>query len=213
VSRQVLEAIARVLRLDDAEQAQLMRLAEPRLTRSRAGADWVGPLDPGLARMLRTIDHVPALVLGRHGEILARTELLPLVLGAKLPVGANFIRWLLTDPDARMRIVNWPEFAAGSVAGIRGEISRRPDAHRLRQLVNEPTADDPDIARWWDDYSVRDYASVRKRIQHPLCSEPWSSTSTCSPHRTTPTSNSSSTPANRTRERLRQSQRLPSAGK
>ncbi|GGJ59827.1 hypothetical protein GCM10010121_083080 [Streptomyces brasiliensis] len=26
---------------------------------------------------------------------------------------------------------------------------------------------DPDVARWWDDHAVRDYASVTKRIQHP----------------------------------------------
>jgi hypothetical protein len=26
---------------------------------------------------------------------------------------------------------------------------------------------DPDVARWWDDHTVRDYASVRKRIAHP----------------------------------------------
>ncbi len=34
-------------------------------------------------------------------------------------------------------------------------------------MLDELCASDPDVARWWDDHSVRDDASVAKRIQHP----------------------------------------------
>ena len=50
---------------------------------------------------------------------------------------------------------------------MRREIARRPYDHRLTALVDELRATDSDVARWWDDHTVRDYASVTKLLQHP----------------------------------------------
>ncbi|WP_148613395.1 helix-turn-helix transcriptional regulator [Nocardioides rubriscoriae] len=164
----VLDALARALRLDDIERAHLRDLAAPAVRR-RAHATWESQqqADPGLLRLMTTLDHVPTLLLGRRGEVLARNALLPAVLGTTLPPGDSLLRWLFLDPGARERIVNWADFAAAAVGALRYETGRHPHDRRLAELVADLRAHDPDVARWWDDHGVTDRTSVAKQIAHP----------------------------------------------
>lgn len=166
VSESVLSALTRALRLNDVEAAHLRDLAAP-ASRTRRPAPEVQRPDPGLLRLAATLDHVPVLLLGRRSEVLAHDALLEAVLGRALPPGSSFMDYLFRDPLARERIVNWAEFGARSVAAMRMEVGRRPDDQRLLAAVRDLRRTDPDVARWWDDHTVRDYASVPKRIAHP----------------------------------------------
>ncbi len=74
--------------------------------------------------MTSTLDHVPVLLLGHRGEVLARNALLQAVLGRPLEPGTSFTRYLFQDPTARTRIINWPVFASASVAALRRETAR-----------------------------------------------------------------------------------------
>jgi transcriptional regulator with XRE-family HTH domain len=165
LSDDVLDALARALRLDEAELTHLRDLAAPAPRRST----WEvrQRADPGLLRLLTTLDHVPALLLGRRGTVLARNGLLVAVLGTDLPPGSSFTDWLFLAPDARDRIVNWPDFAAAAVGAMRMELGRHPDDRGLRAGVEALLAADPDVERWWDDQGVTDRTSVEKRIAHP----------------------------------------------
>jgi transcriptional regulator with XRE-family HTH domain len=167
VTEDVLEALARALRLDDVERAHLRDLAAP--TARRRGPGWEIPqrADPGLLRVMTALDDVPVLLLGRRSEVLARNGLLTAVLGTAMEPGTSFVRWLFLDPAARGRITNWSDFAAASVGALRFEVGRHPDDRRLSALVEELRAGDPDVARWWDDHGVADRTSVTKRIAHP----------------------------------------------
>jgi hypothetical protein len=107
------------------------------------------------------------LLLGQRGEVLARNALLQAVLGHPLLPGSSFTDYLFREPIARKRIVNWADFAASSVATMRMELGRHPEDQLLAAAVEQLRRTDPDVARWWDDHTVRDYASVRKRIAHP----------------------------------------------
>jgi transcriptional regulator with XRE-family HTH domain len=167
VSADVIEALATALRLNDAERLHLRELAGPALSRA-AAVDWPQRLDPSLVRMLATLEHAPALVLGRRGDVLGRTELAVAVLGEPFVAGSSFTRWLLQSPNARERIINWSAFASASVAALRGEVGRHPHDTTLRNLIDDVCHQDPQIAGWWADHAVRDYQSVSKRIQHPL---------------------------------------------
>ena len=167
VSDEVLDALARALRLDEVEPAHLRDLAAPASRRRAAPSGAPQRPDPGLLRMMGSLDHRPVLLLGHRGDVLARNALLSAVLGRPLQPGTSFIRYLFQDPSARERIVNWADFASASVAGLRRETGRRPHDRRLTALVDELRGTDPDVARWWDDHPVRDYASVAKRIAHP----------------------------------------------
>lgn len=169
VSDEVLAALARALRLDDVEHAHLRDLAAPTSRHHTAGTTGTAPqrADPGLLRLMAALDHLPVLLLGQRTDVLARNALLPAVLGRPLEPGASFARYLFQDPVARERIVNWSDFAAATVAGLRRQSGRSPHDRRLRALLEDLRAADPDVARWWDDHTVRDYASVTKRIAHP----------------------------------------------
>jgi len=166
ITESVLGALGRALQLDDVELAHLRDLAAPR-TRRRVG--WVAGQqpDPGLLRVMTALDDVPVLLLGRRGEVLAGNHLLAAVLGTRLEPGSSFLRWLFLDPQARERIVNWSDFAAAAVGGLRLEVGRHPDDRRLGALISELRSADADVARWWDDHDVTDRTSVTKRIAHP----------------------------------------------
>jgi hypothetical protein len=94
VSTEVLDALARVLRLDEVERAHLHDLAAPapRRPAGRVGAAQ-GP-DPGLLRVMATQDHVPVLLLGRRAEVLAHNALLSAVLGRSFGPGTSFMQYL-----------------------------------------------------------------------------------------------------------------------
>ena len=166
VGPDVLDALARALRLDDVERAHLRDLAAPS-ARRRSVAEAPQRAAPGLLRILTALDHVPALLLGRRGEVLATNRLLGAVLGTAFEPGSSFVRWLFVDPLARERIVNWADFAAGAVGGLRYETGRHPHDRRLAALVTDLRRRVPEVARWWDDHGVTDRTSLTKRIAHP----------------------------------------------
>lgn len=167
ISDGVLDALARALRLDDVEHAHLRDLAAPTESRRAGGPEAPQRPDPGLLRLMTTLDAVPVLLLGRRSDVLAHNALLRAVLGRDLEPGTSFVRYLFEDPDARVRIVNWARFAASSIGALRRETGRRPHDRRLTALIDGLRASDPDAARWWSDHTVRDHASVAKRIDHP----------------------------------------------
>lgn len=167
VSGEVLDALARALRLDEVESAHLRDLAAPAPHRRGHPPDTVQRPDPGLLRLMTALDHLPVLLLGHRGEVLARNGLLRAVLGRPLEPGTSFVRYLFLDALARDRIVNWAVFAQASVAALRREAGRRPHDRLLTALVDDLRAADADVARWWADQAVRDYASVAKQIRHP----------------------------------------------
>ena len=63
--------------------------------------------------------------------------------------------------------------AQATVAALRREAGRRPHDAQLLALIDELRAADVDVARWWSDHAVRDYASVAKRIRHPAAGDLW----------------------------------------
>lgn len=164
---QMVDALARALHLDDVERAHLRDLAAPSLGRRSAVPEAPQRPEPGMLRLLATLDHVPALLLGRRSEVLAANLLVRAVLGTPMQPGTSFVRWLLLEPQARQRIANWDDFAAASVGALRFELGRRPGDVRLQRLVAELCSSDPEVAAWWDDQRVTFRTSLVKRIAHP----------------------------------------------
>jgi transcriptional regulator with XRE-family HTH domain len=167
VSEAVLDALSRALRLTSAEQAHLRRLAAPAAA-PRGHSEAPQRADPGMLRLMTALDHQPVLLLGHRGDILASNHLLHAVLGRAFAAGDSFTVFMFRDPLARERIVNWSEFASASVAGLRREAGERPHDVRLRRLIEELRAADPDVDKWWRDQRILEYASVDKRIAHPI---------------------------------------------
>jgi transcriptional regulator with XRE-family HTH domain len=172
VSAAVLDAVARVLRLDATEHAHLRALAGP--TRARPAALTPQRVRPGLLRVLETLDDVPTLVLGRRMDVLATNALARAfyVDFNALPVrDRNMVRYLFTDANAREFYDDWSTTARRVVASLRRYAGSHPHDPQLNELVGELAVNDPDFRRWWAEHDVytRDHGS--KRYHHPIVGE------------------------------------------
>ena len=167
VTDDVLHALSRALRLDDIERAHLRDLAAPTTRQRWAEPERAARADPGMLRLMGALDHVPVLLLGRRSTVLARNALLTAVLSSSMEPGSSFARWLFLEPDARTRIVNWPDFAAAAVGALRYEQGRHPRDRRLAEHIDELRRRDTDVDGWWTDQRVTDRTSLTKRIDHP----------------------------------------------
>lgn len=101
-SPQVLDAIARVLQLDDAEARYLRELAVPPPPSRRRGAaerkaEQVSPI---LERLLLGLREQPAFVLGRYLDVLAVNPIMQ-ALSPAHAVGHNIVRSVYLDPASR----------------------------------------------------------------------------------------------------------------
>jgi transcriptional regulator with XRE-family HTH domain len=159
-SEQVLDALARALRLDDAEAEHLRRLARPGPPpRRRRRAERVSPV---LQRLLDGWAN-PAFVLGRRMDVLAAN---PLALALQLPVGMNMVRSVFLEPGARDFYPDWEVVARDTVATLRGLADLEDPG--VIELVGELSVRSPEFARLWARHDVRYKADGVKRIRHPL---------------------------------------------
>ncbi|WP_406415627.1 helix-turn-helix transcriptional regulator [Streptomyces sp. NBC_01614] len=168
VSDAVLDAIARVLRLDETEHAYLRTVARPR-DRGIRRPD-TARVRPGVQTLLDSMDRTPAFVIGPRMDVLAWNALADAVsdYGRTAPADRNIPRHVFLDPASRARYPEWPAIAAQAVAHLRLNAGHRRDDHELRALVGELSVRSEDFRRLWADHQVEPCMSGTKRIQHPL---------------------------------------------
>lgn len=169
-SPEVVEALARALQLDLAEREHLTDLLVRHAPARRTPAS-PQRVRPGLHLVLKTLEHVPAFILGRRTDVLAANRLARAVLTDfdALPVPQrNLARYYLLDPDARDRVGDWPQIAAETVAVLRLEAGRYPHDRRLADLVGELTLRSPEFSTWWNDHRVLRRTHGTKHYHHPV---------------------------------------------
>ncbi|MFJ8825761.1 helix-turn-helix transcriptional regulator [Streptomyces sp. NPDC102467] len=174
VSDAVLDAVARVLRLDDTEQTYLRAVARPAGTRRRAAERPAAQrVRPGLRLLLDTIEKAPAFVLGRRMDVLAWNALGDAVLGfsAMRPKDRNMPRQVFLAPAARDLYPEWPAVAAETVAYLRLDAGAHPQDPQLASLVGELSLASKDFRRLWADHQVKEKSNGAKRMLHPVAGE------------------------------------------
>ncbi|MBO1336607.1 helix-turn-helix domain-containing protein [Streptomyces sp. VRA16 Mangrove soil] len=174
VSDAVLDAVARVLRLDETEQAYLRSVARPARTRRRT--DGAGPgqrVRPGLRLLLDTIEKAPAFVLGRRMDVLAWNALGDAVVGfsAMAPEERNMPRQVFLNPAARELYPEWRAVAAETVAHLRLDAGLHPRDPQLAVLVGELSLGSEEFRRLWADHQVKEKTHGAKRLLHPVVGE------------------------------------------
>jgi transcriptional regulator with XRE-family HTH domain len=170
-SPEVVEAIARALRLDETEREHLTDLLRSSARTARRAPARAQRVRPGLHLMLETLHHVPAFVLGRRTDVLASNRLARAVLTDfdALPAARrNLARYYLLDPEARERVGDWERMAAETVAVLRLEAGRYPHDRQLADLVGELTLGSPEFTAWWEDHRVLRRTHGAKHYHHPL---------------------------------------------
>jgi transcriptional regulator with XRE-family HTH domain len=164
-SPQVLDALGRVLGLDDDGRLHLFRLAglAPAPASGSASSERA---DPELLALLDSWPQHPALVLGRAYDVLAANTL-GRALFASAAHRGNLARMLFLDPAARTLWMDWPAAAAATVAGLRLAEGQAPDDARLRAVVAELTEASPEFARLRATGDARAKRPMRKGFLHP----------------------------------------------
>jgi transcriptional regulator with XRE-family HTH domain len=164
----VLDALARVLRLDAETTAYLRQLAQPAPGRG-AGERRHRPetARPGLVQAMARWTEQPAVIIGRHRDVLAVNELAT-ALNAQFAVGRNLLREVFLDPAAREIYPDWADVALGAVAGFRATAGIELGDPHLVELVGELTRKSAEFRAMWDRHDVRDRTSGTKQYNNPL---------------------------------------------
>ncbi|AWT52637.1 helix-turn-helix transcriptional regulator [Mycolicibacterium smegmatis] len=172
-SRSVLDAIARALDLDDTGRAHLEHLvgAPPRGRKPPTAAQRVRP---GLYQLLESLTGTPAMILGRHSDVLAINR-----LGAALiadfdrmrPRERSYARWMFLSPDARKLFADWDVQARSVVENLRLELGAHPGDPVTTALVDELSAASTDFGDWWAQHRVYQRTHGSKHLRHPVVGE------------------------------------------
>jgi transcriptional regulator with XRE-family HTH domain len=146
VSAEVLDAIARALRLSDAEHAHLMHLAKPKQHKKKPAVRAQQVRGP-LRTLLDTMDGVPAILVGRRSDILAWNRMAATVFG------------------------DWEHKANDVVSQLRMDAGSHPDDPRLSALVGELSVKSEEFRRLWATHDVKEKCHGIQRLHHPLVGE------------------------------------------
>ncbi|MFM9615452.1 transcriptional regulator [Streptomyces sp. V2] len=174
VSAEILDSIARTLRLTEAEHAHLMHLAKPKQHKKKSGGGRPQQVRVPLHHLLTAMDGVPAYIIGRRSEILAWNRLAAALFGdwSELPAAErNWARLTFLRPDYRDLFIPWEEKASDIVATLRWEAGCYPDDPRLSALVGELSVKSEEFRRLWAAHDVKQKKNGVKHLNHPLVGE------------------------------------------
>ncbi|HEY0260253.1 MAG TPA: helix-turn-helix transcriptional regulator [Lacisediminihabitans sp.] len=167
-SAQVLEAIARVLRLDDESLTYLLGLAaEKSRTGRRRPRREVVP--SGVQKLIAALP-LPAFVEGRYLDVLVANPLAT-AISPRLIVGANRLRDVFLDPDERDLFLDWDLATEGIVASFRQSVGTQLDDPRFIELVGQLSLASPRFRRLWGRHDIGGRTGALMRLQHPLVGE------------------------------------------
>jgi transcriptional regulator with XRE-family HTH domain len=172
VSDSVLDALARALRLDDAERAHLFDLAravQPLAPPPRRRMAKHRGIRPSVQQILDALTGVPALLSNDRQDFLAANALARALFvdifdGQDRPNSARFI---FLDPRAHDLYPDWDSVARDVVGALRSAAGRNPDDRALSDLVGELSTRSDAFRQYWARHDVRYHVSGVKRLHHP----------------------------------------------
>ncbi|MEU1015705.1 helix-turn-helix domain-containing protein [Streptomyces sp. NPDC005898] len=165
-SRQVLDAVARALRLG--REAHRHALALAGFTARQPDGDDAG--DPGLRAVLDSWPDSPALLLGPALDILAWNRAYAALWpdpGGFPEERRNLLLLLVRDPDHQRLLPAWEPVAMDLYRHVRTRADRRPHSPALQGVTARLRAERPDLDHWWACRSVGDFASRTVEITPP----------------------------------------------
>lgn len=174
-SLEVLDAIARALRLDESERRHLYdlaRSAKPRSQRRPAPERVTKPT----AQLLDALADIPAIVIGRRSDVLAWNRLGHALFAGHLNPNApdvpaerpNMARLVFLDVHTRDLYSDWPSKAKAVVGNLRLVAGQYPQDAALHTLLGELSAKSEEFASMWADHRVKACAVAEYEMRHPL---------------------------------------------
>jgi transcriptional regulator with XRE-family HTH domain len=171
-SVQVLAAVARTLRLDQAEQEHMYRLADVPDAAGAAGTPGAAcePVAPEVQEILDGLVPLPASVLNERFDLLAWNPAYAAVWPAMIsaaPGERNTLWQCFTHPECCHPYVNRDDQLSMLVAQLRGAYGRHVGEPAWTGFVRRLQAMSPHFARLWAEHDVASPASYLKIFRHP----------------------------------------------
>ena len=166
-SVQVLDALARVLDLDDESREYLASLVTARPPRPAPTSP--DSVSPSVRRLLQAAGDIPAFVLGRFMDVLAANRCAEILHGDRMP--ENMVRYTFLDDEARAVFPDWADVAAETVASLRSAVVDHLDDPQLTRLIGELSLKSADFRRLWARHDVRAKTAGTKRLITPTVGE------------------------------------------
>jgi PAS domain-containing protein len=168
-SPSVLDAIARALRLNDAEREYLFELADATPAAARRART---PAERTVrASVQRVLDHmtVPAIVYNATQDILVANLLGRALYSPHFEVEGtpNLARFIFLDPRARDFYVDWRQARLVTAAMMRLEAGRDPLNDDLTALIGELSTRSTQFRKDWAGHDVHQHNSGTKSFRHP----------------------------------------------
>lgn len=163
-SDQVLDALARVLGLDETEREHLYRLARQRRHRTKTPG---GRVRPELLRILDLIADAPALLMNHRLDVLGGNRLARLLYGLPMP-GLNTARHIFLEEDERGLYADWEACTLNVVGHLRLTAGKYPEEPHLTSLIGELAMGSERFRSLWARADVRARTHGRRTYRHPL---------------------------------------------
>ncbi|MET9252588.1 helix-turn-helix transcriptional regulator [Streptomyces sp. NPDC003717] len=167
VSPQVLDSVARVLRLSHTERRHLYVLAGLNPPVPEAEPE---PRDmcEGLHRLIDTWMPYPAHIMDRYYNCVAFNEAAAVVLGISRDNSWNCLVDFFTDPLYRARSQSWERNARTVVAQFRAACAADPGDEGYQAVLAQVREASEEFVRLWAERDIEDAGQIRKELQHPL---------------------------------------------
>ncbi|MFB2556401.1 helix-turn-helix transcriptional regulator [Herbiconiux liangxiaofengii] len=170
-SESVLDALARTLRLDDAEREYLFDLARNAGPGPRRPVKATTEVRPAIRQVLEAMADAPAWVRNGRHDILAANRMgralySPVFDDPRRPV--NTTRFTYLNPAAREFWRDYDQIADDAAAMLRLEAGRNPHDEGLIRLVGELSTQSELFRQRWASRDVKYHRSGLKRLHHPV---------------------------------------------
>jgi transcriptional regulator with XRE-family HTH domain len=170
-SVQVLDALAKVLRLNADTTAYLISLTQERSAQVRPRSRRRGPArrEPVSSSIRQLIDgwtSNPAYVQNKFTDVLA-VNALATALSPNYATGVNLLRAVLLDPSEQTLRRDWDELTEEGVATLRAYVGPDVDDPRLVDLVGELSVRSDRFRQIWGRHDVALRRGRVSRLTHP----------------------------------------------
>jgi transcriptional regulator with XRE-family HTH domain len=173
-SPEVLDALARALRLDSAERATLFALARTELPLPDGSDASSGEREDDGRALLVSLVHglhpMPAYLLGPMTRILAWNPAASALFGSPAhlqPERRSLLWMLLVDPREARDSPGRKGTARNMVARFRSEYAQHAGDPAYEEFIADLHEHSPWFAQWWAEHEVNDTQRGTKTVEHP----------------------------------------------
>ncbi|HBF37916.1 MAG TPA: transcriptional regulator, partial [Firmicutes bacterium] len=163
-SHQVLESLARALRLSDDERRYLFLLSN---AGSNEESEIYKEISRGLEVTVFALEPHPAYVMGRYWDVLLWNRAAEFVFqfppySAGLNPKPNLVHYFLTGPFRKETNADRGERAKMMIARFRADCARHPQDARLNEMIEKLKQESELFRLWWPRYEVKTVTDCHK---------------------------------------------------